>query len=180
MSASKRFVWPSCCDCFERTGVGAYRIRPSRWRNRMFDGGDVFAINMSNHPVQPPYYPWNNRTGVGAYRIRPSWRGKSTSNECVMFVVIIPFSPTWGRMRYAPTHVRLISGFCWVMYWFRFRSHQGVCDTPLHLFDWFLGLVGLLVGFIFAHIRAYAIRPYTCSMKIECLSHKNFTSNDFC
>ena len=24
--------------------------------------------------------------------------------------------------------------------------------------------VGLVVGFVFAHIRAYAIRPYTCSI----------------
>ena len=43
---------------------------------------------------------------------------------------------------------------------FHFRSFEGVCDTPLHLFDCILGLIGLGVGFIFAHLRAYAIRPY--------------------
>ena len=44
-----------------------------------------------------------------AYRIRPSWRGRCISNECVMLGVIISFSLTWGRMRYAPTLVRLLS-----------------------------------------------------------------------
>ena len=67
-------------------------------------------------------------------------------------------------MRYAPTPVRLISGVDWVMHWFHFRSHQGVCDTPLHLFDCFFGFIVLGDDFIFAHIRAYAIRPYTYSV----------------
>ena len=57
-------------------------------------------------------------------------------------------------------------GIYWVICWFRFRPREGVCDTPLHMFDCILGLIGLLVGFVFAHIRAYAIRPYTCSMMI--------------
>ena len=52
------------------------------------------------------------------------------------------------------------------MCWFHFRSFQGVCDTPLRLFGWNLGFVGLRVGFIFARFRAYAIRPYTCSVEI--------------
>ena len=57
------------------------------------------------------------------------------------------------------------------MYWFRFRSFQGVCDTPLHLFGCFLGCIGLCFGFgsVFAHFRAYAIRPYTCSVEIEAI-----------
>ena len=38
-------------------------------------------------------------------------------------------------MRYAPTPVRLKSGLDWGMGGLRFRPHQGVCDTPLHLFD---------------------------------------------
>ena len=46
---------------------------------------------------------------VGAYRIRPSWRGKCTSNDGVMLGDIVSFSPTSGRMRYAPTPVRLLS-----------------------------------------------------------------------
>ena len=33
-------------------------------------------------------------------------------------------------MRYAPTPVRLNFGLCWGMGELRFRSHQGVCDTP--------------------------------------------------
>ena len=45
-----------------------------------------------------------------------------------------------------------------------FRSHQGVCDTPLHLFA--VNMDETVVGWwaAFAHIRAYAIRPYTCSL----------------
>ena len=46
---------------------------------------------------------------VGAYRIRPPWRGKCTSNDGVMLGDIVSFSPTSGRMRYAPTLVRLLS-----------------------------------------------------------------------
>ena len=46
---------------------------------------------------------------VGAYRIRPPWRGKCTSNDGVMLGDIVSFSPTSGRMRYAPTPVRLIT-----------------------------------------------------------------------
>ena len=42
-------------------------------------------------------------------------------------------------MRYAPTPVRLNFGLCWFARWFRFRSREGVCDTPLHLFDFFTG-----------------------------------------
>ena len=38
-------------------------------------------------------------------------------------------------MRYAPTPVRLRFGLDWGMGELRFRSLQGVCDTPLHLFD---------------------------------------------
>ena len=109
MLPSIRFVWPSCCDCFERTGVGAYRIRPP-WRGScMFDGGDVFVASMSNHPVQASCHPWNDRKCVGAYRIRPPWRGKCTSNDDVMLGNIISFPLIWGRMRYAPTHVPLWS-----------------------------------------------------------------------
>ena len=45
-----------------------------------------------------------------------------------------------------------------------FRSHQGVCDTPLHLFA--VNMDETVVGWwaAFAHFRAYAIRPYTCSV----------------
>ena len=143
MLPSIRFVWPSCCDCFERTGVGAYRIRPPWRRGCMFDGGDVFVVSMSNHPVQASCHPWNDRKCAGAYRIRPPWRRKCTSNDDVMLGVIVSFSPTWGRMRYAPTPVRLKSSFYWWMCWFHFRSHEGVCDTPLHLFVYYLTFIGL-------------------------------------
>ena len=40
------------------------------------------------------------------------------------------------------------------------RSREGVCDTPLHVYRLFvMGLVRCGSG-LFAHIWAYAIRPY--------------------
>ena len=62
-----------------------------------------------------------------------------------VFVVIVSYSPTSGRMRYAPTLVRLIFGICWVGGWIRFRSFEGVCDTPLHLFDYCRGQIQLII-----------------------------------
>ena len=78
-----------------------------------------------------------NCKAVGAYRIRPPWRRKWMFDGDNVFAAIVSFSLIWGRMRYAPTLVRSIT--CW---WFIRRNH-----------------------FVFAHIRAYAIRPYGCSMK---------------
>ena len=46
-----------------------------------------------------------------------------------------------------------------------FCSHQGVCDTPLHLFGENVDETVVEWWAAFAHIRAYAIRPYTCSVK---------------
>ena len=94
----------------------------------------MFGAVVSCSLTSGPLYPCITRTGVGAYRIRPPRRRKRWLNELVM--------------------CSLIS--------FHFRPHQGVCDTPLHLFDWFPGFIGLHVGFVFADLRAYAIRPYTC------------------
>ena len=99
---------------------------------------------------------------IRAYAIRPYTCSIKNDND--VFAVIVSFSPTSGRMRYAPTLVRLKTMLYWVMGWSHFRPHQGVCDTPLHPFDWNLGDIGLLVDSIFAHLRAYAIRPYTCSI----------------
>ena len=59
--------------------------------------------------------------------------------------VMISFSLTSGRMRYAPTPVRLIFGFYWIGGWIRFRSREGVCDTPLHLFDYCRGQIQLII-----------------------------------
>ena len=69
-----------------------------------------------------------------------------------------------GKIQLIITPVRLYFGICWFACLFHFRPHQGVCDTPLHMFDCILGLVGLRVCSVFAHVRAYAIRPYTCSI----------------
>ena len=147
---------------------------------------------------------------VRAYAIRPYtcspnfWAGRCIS---------LRIRSRGGRMRYAPTLVRLIFGrggvfrcafahvrayairpyTCSLNRWAgrRFsllvRSRQGVCDTPLHLFAIFLGgavyfvacspssgrmryaptPVRLIFGrggdflCLFAHVRAYAIRPYS-------------------
>ena len=101
---------------------------------------------------------------VGAYRIRPPWRRKWMFDGDNVFAAIVSFSLISGRMRYAPTLVRLIFGVYWMVCLFHFRPRQGVCDTPLHLFGWNRGYIGLCVGSVFAHFRAYAIRPYTCSI----------------
>ena len=53
--------------------------------------------------IPPAIHPRFHRTGVGAYRIRPPWRGSCTFNDGEMFAVVIAFSLTSGRMRYAPT-----------------------------------------------------------------------------
>ena len=93
---------------------------------------------------------------------------------------ILAFSLTSGRMRYAPTLVRLKSWGCWVntsCKFIRYKHHisvkfakrcRGVSHTPsmaakLHVRGWWF--VGCY-HFIFNHVRAYAIRPYTCSAEI--------------
>ena len=54
------------------------------------------------------------RKCVGAYRIRPSRRRTCPFNDGIMFAANISFPLTSGRMRYAPTPVRLKSGLHWV------------------------------------------------------------------
>ena len=56
----------------------------------------------------------SNGKYVGAYRIRPSRRRTRSFNDGIMFAVNISFPLTSGRMRYAPTLVRLKSGLHWV------------------------------------------------------------------
>ena len=84
--------------------------------------------------VQPSRYQPINRKHVEAYHIRPQHGRNCMLNDDDVFVVIISFSPTSGRMQYAPTPVRLKSGLDWGMGGLRLRSLQGVCNTPLHLF----------------------------------------------
>ena len=84
-----------------------------------------------------------------AYAIRPYTC--SVKNDGVLGGVLVSSSPTSGRMRYAPTLVRLKSWVCWGMGWFRFRSFQGVCDTPLQFscgkrFVWRTTKTATLVG----------------------------------
>ena len=138
MLASKRFVRPSCYPWNKTKIVGAYRIRPSRRRKSMFDDGDVFAINMSNHPVQSSCHPWNDRTGVGAYRIRPHGGEKARSS---MVTCSLPL--------------------------FRFRPHEGVCDTPLHLFDGNHGFLGWIHHFVFAHSGRCFLSIHGCPIYNE-------------
>ena len=95
---------------FQRTSVGAYRIRPS-WQG-------ICSYSTKSDSILREFISKRNhladnfqRTGVWAYRIRPSWRGICS---CSMKLDSIrrrftTHSPPWGRMRYAPTHVRLKS-----------------------------------------------------------------------
>ena len=98
---------PSIFSINYRKTVGAYRIRPSWQRGCMLNDDVMLGVIISFSIVQPSHYPWIDRTGVGAYRIHPPWRRGCMFDEGVLFAVIISFSPIWGRMRYAPTHVRL-------------------------------------------------------------------------
>ena len=41
---------------------------------------------------------------------------------------------------------------------------EGVCDTPLHLFGHFMGNMMVVEHAPSPPWRAYAIRPYTCSI----------------
>ena len=43
-------------------------------------------------------------------------------------------------MRYAPTHVRLFHGYNVGRLMCIFPAMKGVCDTPLHLFGYFMGI----------------------------------------
>ena len=87
----------------------------------------------AGRPKQFPFHKTFQRKGVGAYRIRPPWR-QEYINHWSGLAIFFACSPTSGRMRYAPTLVRLIVG----------RGGDFRCA--------------------FAHVRAYAIRPYTCSL----------------
>ena len=40
------------------------------------------------------------------------------------------------------------------------RAFEGVCDTPLHVYRLFVVGLGRCISGLFAHVRAYAIRPY--------------------
>ena len=62
---------------------------------------------------------------------------------------LVSYSLTSGRMRYAPTLVRLNFGICWFACLFHIRPLQGVCDTPLHLFVYCRGWI----WFIITHVR---------------------------
>ena len=49
----------------------------------------------------------------------------SVKYDDLLGYVLIPFSLISGRMRYAPTPVRLKSRLYWGMCWFHFRSYGG-------------------------------------------------------
>ena len=57
MLASSWLIRGFCCSCFKPKTVGAYRIRPSRWRKSRLNGGDVFVVSMSDPPVQSSCHP---------------------------------------------------------------------------------------------------------------------------
>ena len=65
-----------------------------------------------------------------------------------------------GRMRYAPTPVRMIRGYHDGWTTSIFAAMEGVCDTPLHLFVWFMDSTMVEQHPSSPPWRAYAIRPY--------------------
>ena len=67
-------------------------------------------------------------------------------------------SLTSGRMRYAPTFFGKQTIICPPPS-FPVRSHQGVCDTPLQFLANKLSYA-CRRHFLFAYVRAYAIRPH--------------------
>ena len=117
---------------FNRRSVGAYRIRPSRWRKCMsaadmpasVEGLFIWNGSVKVHcyvcfaDVKHVIYCFKRRC-VGAYRIRPScWRYcMSAANMPALFVWF------FGCNRSVMVHC-----YCIV------RPYEGVCDTPLHMF----------------------------------------------
>ena len=77
-----------------------------------------------------------NCKAVGAYRIRPPWRRKWMFDGGNVFAAIVFI---FAHLRaYAIRPYTCSINNVLVVYSpqsFRFRSHQGVCDTPLRLFD---------------------------------------------
>ena len=49
-----------------------------------------------------------------------------------------------------------------------FAAMEGVCDTPLHLFDHFMGNMMVERWVSSLPWRAYAIRPYSFAIKNRC------------
>ena len=69
-------------------------------------------------------------------------------------------------MRYAPTVVRLI--LVLIGGWVGFISaHMRAYAIRPYTCSVDFGIDWGCVGFIFAHVRAYAIRPYSCSVENE-------------
>ena len=75
-----------------------------------------------------------------------------------MPAAVISCSLTSGRMRYAPTFFGKQTIICPPPS-FPVRSHQGVCDTPLQFLANKLSYA-CRRHFLFAYVRAYAIRPH--------------------
>ena len=69
-------------------------------------GCNVFVFRQENCLIGIVTYLFSVRKTVGAYRIRPEVREESTAS-LVDAAVGFRFRPCGGRMRYAPTPVRL-------------------------------------------------------------------------
>ena len=63
-------------------------------------------------------------------------------------------------MRYAPTCLPFVRRGVGLLLSLLVCSREGVCDTPLHVYCLFVVGLGRCVSGLFAHLRAYAIRPY--------------------
>ena len=92
--------------------VRAYAIRPYTCSVEIM--ASLGENTITNRPIQSSCYHRINGKYVGAQGIRPPWRRTCPFNDGIMFAAIISFPLTSGRMRYAPTPVRLKSGLHWV------------------------------------------------------------------
>ena len=95
------------CQHFISAHIRAYAIRPYTYSVEI--RASLGENTITNRPIQSSCYHRINRKYVGAYRIRPPWRRTCPFNDGIMFAVNISFPLTSGRMRYAPTPVRLKS-----------------------------------------------------------------------
>ena len=92
---------------------------------------------------------------VRAYAIRPYIFWQTRYN---MPAAVIPCSLTSGRMRYAPTIFGKQTIIC-LPPSFPVRLREGVCDTPLQFLANKIKYACRRHS-LFAHLRAYAIRPH--------------------
>ena len=107
-----------------RTGVGAYRIRPSRRRIRSHSTKlvsiqrQITSFSRKSKPRNPRKHIWN-----WSYRI------PSQPNRCRG----VSHTPSMAANMHSINNERQHPAAIYAL----FAKMKGVCDTPLQFFDWF-------------------------------------------